>query len=168
MTYTKQQSKSWLAKPVVQCPKADETAFTPRFHFDALAFDNAALSSSIETAPPATPIPPHTLPALGPEHTLTSLPTPQAVTLVGRQSVQKFNSNPPPPPDDVVIFLALWRVLLPSSSAEGSPSRKADVLFTVNVNRGKDGSVEAQKVRGWFGKAVEGMRIANYGLFLES
>lgn len=113
-------------------------------------------------------MPPQVLPALGPDHNLRSLPTPQPVTLIGRQSVQKFNSNPPPPPDDVVIFLALWRVLLPSSSAEGSPSRKADLLFTVNVNRGKDGSVEAEKVRGWFDGAVKGLRIVDYGLFLES
>lgn len=113
-------------------------------------------------------MPPQVLPALGSDYNLRSLPTPQPVTLIGRQSVQKFNSNPPPPPDDVVIFLALWRVLLPSSSTEGSPSRKADVLFTVNVNRGKDGSVEAEKVRGWFAGAVKGMRIVDYGLFLES
>lgn len=88
--------------------------------------------------------------------------------LIGRQSVQKFNSNPPPPPDDVVIFLALWRVVLPSGPAEGGPSRRADVLFTVNVNRGKDGSPEVEKVKGWFESTVQGMRIKNYGLFLEA
>lgn len=163
----KLQSRCWEAGPVFRGSVANENSSTARFHFNALAFDNAALSSNIETAPPGTPITPQKLPTLGPEHSLTSLPTPQPLTLIGRQSVQKFNSNPPPPPDDVVIFLALWRVLLPSSSAEGSPSRKADVLFTVNVNRGKDGSVEAERVRGWFDGAVKGMRIANYGLFLE-
>jgi hypothetical protein len=98
---------------------------------------------------------------------LTSLPTPQPTTLVGRQSVQKFNSNPPPPPDDVVIFLALWRVILPSGPTEGGPSRRADVLFTVNVNRGKD-AAEVDKVKGWFEGTVQGMRIKNYGLFVEA
>lgn len=138
-----------------------------RFHFSALASDNAALASSIESPPPTIHLSPQTLPALGAEHSLTSLPTPQPTTLIGRQSVQKFNSNPPPPPDDVVIFLALWRVLLPSGTTEGGPSRKADVLFTVNVNRGKD-AAEVEKVKGWFESTVQGMRIKNYGLFVEA
>jgi hypothetical protein len=101
-------------------------------------------------------------------HTLTNIPTPQPVALIGKQSVRKFNSNPPPPPDDVVIFLALWRVLLPSTTDEAGPSRKADVLCTVNINKGKDGLDEVNRVREWFPRSVEGMKIVNYGLFIES
>ncbi|KAJ9108144.1 hypothetical protein QFC19_002612 [Naganishia cerealis] len=135
---------------------------------NALAHDNAALSSKIETAAPTTPTPAQVLPALSQGNSLTSLPTPQPVILMGTQSVQKFNSNPPPPPDDVIIFLALWRVLLPNSTNERGPGRKADVLCTVNVNRGKDGIAEVDKVKEWFPNAVKGMKIVNYGLFVES
>lgn len=148
-------------------PKLTKVLASPRFHFSALASDNAALAANIETTPPTTHLSPQTLPALGSEHSLTSLPTPQPTTLIGRQSVQKFNSNPPPPPDDVVIFLALWRVLLPNGPSEGGPSRKADVLFTVNVNRGKD-AFEVEKVKSWFEGTVQGMRIKDYGLFVEA
>lgn len=101
-----------------------------------------------------------------------------------------------PPPDDVAIFVGLWRVYLENGRADGKSvphevdeeevaqatssgaagkqgdgsklGRFADVVCSVNVNRGKDGEEQVKKVREWFERMVESMEIKEYQLFIES
>jgi hypothetical protein len=60
-------------------------------------------------------------------------------------------------------MLALWRVDLHSENGR----RRADVVCSVNVNYGKDGEMEVERVRMWWLAAVKGMRIKDYALFKE-
>ena len=50
----------------------------------------------------------------------------------------------------------------------GNGKKKADVVLSVNVNLSAvDGSGEKERrqVEGWFGKAVESLKVVDYGLF---
>jgi len=83
-----------------------------RFHFDALAHDNNATSSTVDiTFPsegaPAGPSPPA---------------QPVCYSLVGTQTVPKFNKGAQQA-DTVKIFLAVWRV----------DAKNMDLVLTVNV-----------------------------------
>ncbi len=136
-----------------------------RFHFNALAHDNEALSSNITSSLPSQPVPP----TIGTyiSSTLHHIPTPQPIFLTGTQSIRKYRSNRPvedlPPPDDVVIMLALWRVELHGENGK----RRADVVCSANVNVGKDGQQELESVRSWWEPAMKEMRIKDYALFQE-
>ena len=107
-----------------------------RFHFDSIAHDNSALSSTILTSTPPAPLSSHPRPShpqsqsqshsqlqSTPASSATSpnlhLITPSPVILTGLQHVHKFSHNPsgaPRPghesdtPDTVWIGVALWRV----------------------------------------------------------
>jgi hypothetical protein len=139
-------------------PQAD-----PRFHFESLAHDNTALSSTILTAPPTSPIPSTPIES-------TSTLQPKAVTLIGTQRIHKFTHNPtgaPRPgheseePDQVWIGMALWRCWM--------GKKKADVVLSVNVNLGAEGGeAERAKVATWLDGAVDSLRIEDWGLFGDS
>jgi hypothetical protein len=60
-------------------------------------------------------------------------------------------------------MVALWRVDLVSD--DGKARRRADVVCSVNVNQGKDGQVEVEKVKAWWEEAVKGLTIQDYALF---
>jgi hypothetical protein len=90
----------------VQRPRqADRSIFGLRsstrcsFHFDSLAHDNDALSSTVEGA--VVPGASDTPPAPSPPN------QPVAWTLKGRQSVRKFNKTEE---DAVAILMAVWRI----------------------------------------------------------
>ncbi|KIR27806.1 hypothetical protein I309_03435 [Cryptococcus deuterogattii LA55] len=136
-----------------------------KFHFNSIAHDNASLNSMILTPAPPSPIP--SAPSISPTATL------QPVILSGTQRIHKFSHDPTGAPrpghendvaDDVWIGLALWRVWVESEDGK----KKADVVLSVNVNlSAADGSgeKERQQVEGWFGNAVESLKVVDYGLF---
>jgi hypothetical protein len=132
-----------------------------RFHFDSLAHDNTALSSTILTSPPSSPI--NSSPLEGNAQ-------PKPVTLIGTQKIHKFTHNPtgaPRPghedeePDQVWIGMALWRCWM--------GKKKADVVLSVNVNLGAEGGeAEKEKVAAWLERTVSSFRIEDWGLFGDS
>jgi hypothetical protein len=132
-----------------------------RFHFDSLAHDNTALSSTILTSPPSSPI--NSSPLEGNAQ-------PKPVTLIGTQKIHKFTHNPtgaPRPghedeePDQVWIGMALWRCWM--------GKKKADVVLSVNVNMGAEGGeAEKEKVAAWLENTVSSFRIEDWGLFGDS
>jgi hypothetical protein len=132
-----------------------------RFHFDSLAHDNTALSSTILTSPPTSTI--RSFP-------LEASQQPKPVTLIGTQKIHKFTHNPtgaPRPghedeaPDQVWIGMALWRCWM--------GRKKADVVLSVNVNLSAEGGeAEKDKVAAWLEQAVGSFRIEDWGLFGDS
>ncbi|KAL4251637.1 MOG1 family protein [Abortiporus biennis] len=114
-----------------------------RFHFDALAHDNSAQSSTVI----ATNIVPNDR---GDE-------TPSAVVLAGKQNVSKFNTQTP---DEIQIFLALYRI----------EQKNVDLVMTMNVPvRASDGgevpreqAIAAEKT---FETAAKSLKILDFGLF---
>lgn len=109
-----------------------DISFSPycyRFHFNSIAYDNTAFSSSIDTVSSPFPLP-------------SSITTPQHhlyATLEGTQTVSKFNKGEEDA-DLVKIFLAVIRVDLgPASSSGGSEAQEAaTATFTSNARRGGD------------------------------
>ena len=112
-----------------------------RFHFDSIADDNSATSSTVNEilVPKNQPVsPPHT-------------PTP--IVLHGAQSVSKFNMTK----DDIVdVYLALYRLTeLPH-----------DIVFTLNMplTTSTNESV-IQTMKEMFGSMAESLIIKDFGLF---
>ena len=135
-----------------------------RFHFNSIAHDNTSLSSTIITSPPASRIE---------SKPLTSPSTPTPITLLGTQTIHKFTHNPtgaPRPghegdePDQVWIAVALWRCWM--------GKKKADLVLSVNVNlgsgQGAGNQAEQQRVSSWLERAVQSLRIEDWGLFGDS
>lgn len=120
------------------------TVISHSFHYSSLAHDNTALTSTITTLTlPPSPSPP----ILGP------------TTLVGTQTVSKFN-RPAEEADEVLILLALWRI----------PSKKADLVLTVNFpvlkeGKGERDEVGAEQARRVFEEVVRTLEIKDLGLF---
>lgn len=132
-----------------------------RYHFNSIAHDNAALSSTIITPP-------------RPIAAQKSQPpqTPAPVVLAGTQKVHKYSHDPtgaPRPghendvPDEVWIGVALWRV---NVDQEGQPRRRADVVCSVNVPASA-GEEERAAAESWWIQAVGQLRIVDWGLFAE-
>lgn len=117
----------------------------PRFHFDSLAHDNEAQSSTV--------------------HDVITIPndrqgdaTPSLIILTGTQYVKKFNRQHP---DEVRIAMCIYRV----------HAKNIDLVVTTNVPMISDdgGAVGEQ---GWisakadFDTMVKSLRIVNFGLFV--
>ncbi|KAI0029825.1 Mog1p/PsbP-like protein [Vararia minispora EC-137] len=113
-----------------------------KFHFDSLAHDNDATSSTIQS--------------------VTTLPndrgdsTPSPTVLVGTQKVAKFNAIAA---DDVYILLALYRVA----------DKNVDLVLTMNVpTRGADATENERRLaeaKGVFSAAVRSLSVVDYSLF---
>ncbi|KAG8853494.1 hypothetical protein FRB96_008096 [Tulasnella sp. 330] len=105
------------------------------FHFESLAHDNDALSSTVEEAQK-------------PSGTVSASPPaqPACISLVGTQIVSKFN-KPAEQADQVKIFLAVWRV----------DAKNIDVVMSINVPV-VTGADENQKGVGQ--KGVDWARVA--------
>lgn len=140
-----------------------------RFHFSSLAHDNTALSSSILTSPPPSPLTstPQTAPS-----------TPAPVVLTGLQRIHKFSYNPTGGPrpgheddtaDEVWIGMAMWRCWLePGPDSTALRRKKADVVCSVNVNLSAadgSGAIERETVERWWTRAVQGLLIEDWHLF---
>jgi hypothetical protein len=119
-----------------------------RFHFDSVAHDNSALSSSVDTI-------------FAPSHPPPESDTPSSVTLIGYQLVTKFNR---PNPDKVRILLALYRV----------QRAHVNIDFVVTCNVPLDPSLSdaelaadplCQGAQRDFEQVVQSLRIVDYGLF---
>lgn len=89
------------------------------------------------------------------ETPLSALPTPDPVTLIGKQSVRKFNKQDA---DEVLVCVALYRVSV--------GRRRADVVMSVNVNL-TAADDDSEVVKKWFTAAARGLRIVDFGLFVE-
>ncbi|CAE6408126.1 Ran guanine nucleotide release factor OS=Bos taurus GN=RANGRF PE=2 SV=1 [Rhizoctonia solani AG-1 IB] len=117
-----------------------------KFHFDSLAHDNDAVSSTVEivNAPAQQP--------------LSASPIKLSV-LQGTQLIPKFNRTHP---DTVKILLAVYRVV----------DKDIDLVLTFNVpvQAEKEGSaVDAEGVKRWtdaYEAAVSSLKIVNFGLFV--
>jgi hypothetical protein len=116
-----------------------------RFHFDSLAHDNDATSTTVENV---------NTPAQQPE---SDKPIVLSV-LQGTQLVPKFNRTHP---DTVKILLAVYRVV----------EKGADLVLTFNVpvQAEKSGSaVDEEGAKRWlaaYETAVSSLRIVDFGLF---
>ncbi|KAG8992230.1 hypothetical protein FRB94_014652 [Tulasnella sp. JGI-2019a] len=129
----------------------DDAVDAVKFHFDSLAHDNDASSSTTEETYPPSGVIAASPPA-----------QPACTALVGTQLVAKFN-KPPEQADHVKIFLAVWRV-------EG---KNIDVVMSINVPviTGADGNQKGVGQEGvdWARTAWERARatltIEDFGLF---
>lgn len=114
-----------------------------RFHFDALAHDNSAASTKIQSvAAPSPPYPP-------------SPPAqPAPTTLIGEQLVSKWNRTNL---DRVQIFLAVYRV----------DGKGTDVVFSINapIVQGESTEEILAARQETFHAAVQSFRILDFGLF---
>lgn len=161
------------ASSASQSTQGSEAEAIIRFHFDALAHDNAAESQSVTEVSASSSTSTIQEYTSSDPSSLRALPTPPPSTLTGTQRVKKFNSQQA---DEVRVRVAVWRVDLVSSERSGGSigklRRRADVVASVNVNLssvdgGDSAREEADRVGAWFGRAVQGMRIVDYGLFEE-
>ena len=113
-----------------------------RFHFDSLAHDNSALSSSVESVT-------KTWNERGDK-------TPSPTVLKGTQLVRKFNSTVP---DKIYILLALFRV----------ESKNADLVLSMNIPphtaEGDINEDKSHQAQCDFETAVESLQIIKFDLF---
>lgn len=123
----------------------DEPTEVAKFHFDSLAHDNDAESSTVEIV---------NIPEKQPNST-----SPIALSVLqGTQKVPKFNRTYP---DTVKILLAVYRVM----------EKGIDLVLTFNVpvQAEKAGSaVDEEGARRWLGAyetAVSSLNIVDFGLF---
>jgi hypothetical protein len=123
-----------------------------RFHFDAVAHDNDAQSSTVLSVGP--------FPTDVVNHATTyrlTIPTPTPTTLSGTQKVAKFNRASL---DEIFILLALWRV----------EAKNVDLVLTFNIplstedGGGVDVAGQAQ-VKKQFEEAVKSLKMIDFGLF---
>jgi hypothetical protein len=134
------ERQSLVASPSHQ--RNDQRRF-PRFHFESLADDNSAASSSVESV------------------TKMSYDwrdgTPSPIILKGTQLVRKFNSAVP---DTIRVLLAVFRI----------ESKNVDLALSMNIPlqtaEGGTGDDEYQRAERDFNTAVESLRIINFGLFV--
>lgn len=115
------------------------------FHFDSLAHDNSAVSSSVESVNVSA------IPNTAAET------TPPATVLKGVQMVPKFSR---PTADKVIVYMALFRVL----------SKGIDLVLTFNVPvEATDGGVVdsqgVERAEADFNAFVQSLRIVDFGLF---
>lgn len=131
---------------------ADTPAEAIKLHFEALAHDNDASDEHVVEVSA-----PERFSAIAPDavSALTALPTPEPATLIGRQNVCKFNKQDV---DQVLVCVALYRVDV--------GRRRADVVMSVNVNLSA-ADEDAEVVQKWFDAAAKGLRIIDFGLFVE-
>jgi hypothetical protein len=127
-----------------------------RFHFDSLAHDNSASSSSILSIfalPSTTPFSP--APSRG-----GSLPAP--LCLVGEQALVKYG-RAHGTPECVRVWLAVYRL---------APAANIDVVLSVNeplgetALRGTQG-MEASKAKEVFEEAARSLKIHDWAVFAE-
>ena len=115
-----------------------------RFHFDAIAHDNDALSSSVEDV--------RTIP----NDRENGDRTPSVIILRGKQGVQKFNKTPV---DDVRIFVALYRV----------EEKEVDLVLTLNfpmsVGDGDGNTRTEEQAQSDFHAIATSLRIIDFNLF---
>jgi hypothetical protein len=113
-----------------------------RFHFESLAHDNSAISSTVLKV--------DICPTVQGE-------TPSPIVLHGTQSVPKFNSTTP---DEVHILIALYRIR----------SKNVDLIMSMNIPTrtvddgavGEDDVLAAQRD---FNAAATSLKIVDFGLF---
>jgi len=149
--YLSQDTDISFTVEILERVAAEDTIEAVKFHFDSLAHDNDALSSTVEeTHPPSGAI-------------LASPPAqPACISLIGTQIVSKFN-KPANQADQVKIFLAIWRV-------EG---KNIDVVMSINVPvvTGADGNQKGVGQEGvdWarvaWEQAKSTFKIEDFGLF---
>jgi hypothetical protein len=142
-----------------------------RFHFNSIAYDNTAFSTSIDTVSSPFPLP----------STASSSEPRLYVTLEGTQTVSKFNKGEEDA-DLVKIFLAVVRVDLgPGHQDETSSRRGGDITLTVNVPLGKASTIDKDELghpqannetrnlllqaKSAFENAIHDFTIVDYGLF---
>ena len=115
----------------------------PRFHFDSLADDNSAVSSSVGSVT--------TILNNGGDKN----PTP--IVLKGNQLVHKFNSTVP---DEILILLAIFRVA----------SKKVDLVLSMNIPLqtagGEAAGAKCQEAQHDFETAVKSLHILDLDLFV--
>jgi hypothetical protein len=124
-----------------------------RFHFDAVAHDNDAESSTVLSV--------GTFPTPGDHHAATnrpSIPTPIPTTLSGTQKAAKFNQTTL---DEILILLSLWRV----------ETKNVDLVLTFNIPlTAADGSgvdeVGQEQAKKQFEITVQSLEIIDFGLFV--
>ncbi|KAJ2930054.1 hypothetical protein H1R20_g7020, partial [Candolleomyces eurysporus] len=126
----------------VEPTKHDEIV---RFHFDSLAHDNDARSSTVTEV------------TVVPNDRGGNDKTPSAIVLKGEQLVPKFNKRTP---DRVKILMAVFRV----------QDKNIDVVVTFNipveaVDGGALAAEDAAKVESDFGALVKSFRIVDFSLF---
>ncbi|TFK55253.1 Mog1p/PsbP-like protein, partial [Heliocybe sulcata] len=128
---------------VLQRVDSEDNNEAARLHFANLAHDNDADGSAVQG--------------------VTIIPndrgdnTPSPIVLAGTQSVKKFNQTVP---DEVRILLALYRV----------KDKNVDLLLTCNVpvravDQGAVGEEGFAAAKGDFDRAVQTLRIVDFGLF---
>ncbi|KAH0830511.1 hypothetical protein J3R83DRAFT_1962 [Lanmaoa asiatica] len=114
-----------------------------KFHFEALAHDNDAISSTMQT--------PFVMCNDRGDQ------TPPPIILHGSQRIRKFNAIAA---DDVDISIALFRV--------HSGGKSADLVVSVSIPRNSEGGVgeeHAVAIASEFNTLVTSLRIVNYNLF---
>ncbi|SPO26364.1 uncharacterized protein UTRI_03953 [Ustilago trichophora] len=112
-----------------------------RFHFDSLAHDNSASSSTVhqtqvpaqEAQPPATPSP---------------------ALLTGTQLVRKFGKASEPE-EAVTIRVALWRL----------PCKNIDLVLSLNQPENASEAGQNFLAQSAFESAVDSLQIRDWGLF---
>ncbi|KAH9171519.1 Mog1p/PsbP-like protein [Lactarius sanguifluus] len=133
--------ESIILETLIRVP-ADDSSDAAKFHFNATAHDNDALSSSIEDV------------QMIPNDRGDA--TPSVIILHGRQGVRKFNRTSV---DDVRISLALYRV-------EG---KGVDLVLTLNFPMNGEGGIrteeEYMEAKRDFYSIATSLRIVDFGLF---
>lgn len=113
-----------------------------RYHFDAIAHDNDALSSSVDEVNEI------------PYNRSDEIPT--IVILRGRQSVKKFNKTSV---DDLCIFVALYRL----------KKRGVDIVlsfnFPMNTGEGITSTEEFNTAKETFLSIAASLRVVDFRLF---
>jgi len=121
----------------------DEDEEAAKFHFDSLAHDNSAISSSVES--------------IAKNWNDTEGETPSPTVLKGAQLVCKFNSKES---HKICILLAVFRV----------ESKKIDLVLSMNIPpdiaEGGAGHIEYQRAQSDFEIAVKSLQIIDFGLFV--
>ncbi|EJD05999.1 Mog1p/PsbP-like protein [Fomitiporia mediterranea MF3/22] len=130
---------------ILQRVEPDDPTEAAKFHFDSLAHDNDALSSSVSSV-------------IVPDDYKPDAPgTPSPILLDGSQKVTKFNRQTP---DDVRILLAVYRVA----------SKGVDIVLSANLPIAKEtggGLTEADFniANDAFLNAARSLKIIDFGLF---
>ncbi|KAF8319274.1 Mog1p/PsbP-like protein [Clavulina sp. PMI_390] len=130
---------------ILESVNAKDLIEATKFHFESLAHDNDASSSSIESVEISD--------------TTRELPQPTPYILQGSQLVRKYNR---PTPDQVQILLALFRV----------DGHNSDIVLTLNAPvQSSNAEVKTISSGDWitiahaFHQAVKTFTIVDFGLF---